>query len=71
MAQPLNNLVEHAVIDCVLGCSLAEAVARVVSFGEARCHDALHQDIDNSLTRECRRLEPKEGGVGGAWVLYE
>ncbi len=55
----------------VLGCSFAEAVARVVGLGEARCHDALLQDIDNGLTRECRGLEPKEGSVGGTWVLYE
>ncbi len=34
-AQPLDTLVEHAVVICVLGCSLAEAVARVVGLGEA------------------------------------
>ncbi len=51
-AQPLDTLVEHAVVSCVLGCILAEAVARVVDFGEARCLDALLQDIDNGLTRE-------------------
>ncbi len=65
-AQPLDILVEHAVVGCVLSCSLAEAVARVVSLREARCRDALLQDIDNGLTRECRGLEPKERSVGGA-----
>ncbi len=70
-AQPLHTLVLNAVVGCVAGCSLAEAVARVVGFEEARCRVALLQDIDNGLTRECRGLEPKEGSVGGAWVLYE
>ncbi len=67
--QPLNTLVEHVVVDCVLGCSLAEAVARVGSLGEARFRDLWLQDIDNGLTRECRGLEPKEGSVGRASVL--
>ncbi len=65
----MDTLVELTVIGFVLGCSLAEAVARVVGLGEARCCDALLQDIDNGLTRECRGLEPKEGSVGRAWVL--
>ncbi len=55
----------------VLGCSLAEAVARGVGLEEAGCRDALLQDLDSGLTRECRGLEPKERSVGGAWVLYE
>ncbi len=72
-AQPLDTFVENVVVDFVLGCSLAEAVARVVGFRETRCHNALLQDIDidNSLTREYRRLEPKKKSVGGASVLYE
>ncbi len=70
-AQPLNTLVEYVVVSCVLDFFLAEAVARVVGLGEARCRNALLQDIDNGLTRECRRLEPKEESVWGAWVLYE
>ncbi len=68
MAQPLDTLVEDAVVSCVLGFSLAEAVARVVGHREARCRDALLQDIDNGLMRKCRGLEPKEverlGGRG-------
>ncbi len=35
MAHLLDTLVEHAVVGCVLGCSLVEAVARVVGLGEA------------------------------------
>ncbi len=34
-AQPLDTLVEHGVVGCVLSFSLAEAVARVVGLGEA------------------------------------
>ncbi len=34
-AQLLDTLVEHSVVGCVLSCNLAEAVARVVSLGEA------------------------------------
>ncbi len=55
-AQPLNALVEHSVVGCVLGCSFAEVLARVVGLEEARCRDMLLQDIDNGLTRECRGL---------------
>ena len=51
----------------MLGCSLPEAVARVVGLGEAS--NTLLQDIDNGLTREFRGLEPKEGSVGRVWVL--
>ncbi len=67
-AQLLDILVEHTVVGCMLGC-FTEAVARVVGLGEARCCNALLQDIDNGLTRECRGLESKEGSVGKAWVL--
>ena len=70
-AQSRDTLIEHAVVGCVLGCSLAEAVATVVGLGEVRYRNALFQDIDNGLTRECRRLEPKKRSIGGAWVLYE
>ena len=34
-AQLLDTLVEHSVVGCVLGCNLAEAVARVVGLREA------------------------------------
>ena len=34
-AQPLDTLVDHSVVGCVLGCSLAEALARVVGLEEA------------------------------------
>ncbi len=34
-AQPQDTLVENAVVGCMLGCSLVEAVARVVGLGEA------------------------------------
>ncbi len=70
-AQPLDTLVEHAVVGSMLGCFLAEAVALVFGLGEARCRNSLLQDMDNGLTRECRGLQPKEGSVGDAWVLYE
>ena len=70
-AQPQDTLVEHHVVSCVLGCSLAKAMARVSGLGEAHYHDALLQDIDNGLTRKCQGLEPKKRSVGGAWVLYE
>ncbi len=70
-AQPLDTLDEHAVVICVLSCSPSEAVARVVGPGEARCRNVLLQNIDNGLTGEFRGLEPQEGSVGGAWVLYE
>ncbi len=69
-AQSLDALVENAVVGCGLDYSLAETVARVVGLEEARCHDALLQGIDNGLTTECRGLEPKEGRVSRAWVLY-
>ncbi len=58
-------------IGCVLGCSFAEAVAKVIGPEEACCRDALLQDIDNGLTRECRGLELKEETVRRAWVLYK
>ncbi len=34
-AQPLDTLFKHTVVGCVLGCSFAEAVARVVGLGKA------------------------------------
>ena len=70
-AQPLNILDEYAVVGFVLGFSLAEAVARVVGLREARCRDALLQGISNKFTRECQGLDPKEGSIGWACVLYE
>ncbi len=58
-------------VSCMMGRCLAEAMAKVVGFGEARYYVALLQDIDNGWTRECRGLAPKEESVGEAWVLYQ
>ncbi len=55
----------------MLGCSLSKAVAGVVGFREACSSNSLFQDIDNALAGKCCRLEPEEGGIWWAWVLYK
>lgn len=63
MAQPLEAFVKHTIVGYILGNSFAEAVARIASLGEAYYCNALFQNIDHALARECRGLKPENGGV--------